>query len=109
MGLRYIKSPFWMAIRTYDWFICTTWYIILFSDWLYHSAPLCQSKRLTESNGFFFFQIPQMLVGVNGGLLDGFTELLEYCLMQVFKRLLHVFLPLSFSCNCVYLYVVSKL
>lgn len=26
--------------------------------------------------------IPQMLVGVNGGLLDGFTELLEYCLTQ---------------------------
>lgn len=35
-----------------------------------------------------------MLVGVNGGLLDGFTELLEYCLTQVFRRLLHVFLPL---------------
>ena len=45
-----------------------------------------------------------MLVGVNGGLLDGFTELLEYCLMQVFKRLLHVFLPLlSVVTVCTYM------
>ena len=93
-----------MAIRTCDWFICTTWYIILFSDWLCIIVPHSVSQNVSLNQMVFFFQIPQMLVGVNGGLLDGFTELLEYCLMQVFKRLLHVFLPLlSVVTVCTYM------
>ena len=31
----------------------------------------------------FIFQKPLMLVGGNGGLLDGIVELLEHCLSQV--------------------------
>ena len=36
-----------------------------------------------SKHGYLFFQNPLMLVGVNGGLLDGIVELLEHCLIQV--------------------------